>query len=868
MDQKPVKISVRSLVEFILRSGDIDDRFGQGGPDREAMQAGSRLHRKIQGRMSGEYQAEVSLSGSFACGGFRICVEGRADGILADEDGILIDEIKGVMRELDHLDEPVPVHLAQAKCYAYLYGLTYGLTGGKCIDGIVPLRAAGLQTEGPEVTEPEAGAAAEGQEDAGREKEGSGKTGSGEAGISDIRVRMSYVNLETEEMKYFLYRYTFSELEEWFLGVLGEYRKWAAFSVNWREIRQASIRRTEFPFPYREGQRDLAAAVYRTISREKMLFIQAPTGTGKTLSTVFPAVKALGEEKGDKIFYLTARTIARTVASEAFDQLRVQGLRLKSIVLTAKEKICPMEEMLCNPEDCPYAKGHFDRINDAVYSAVISQDVFGRKELLKTAETFSVCPFELSLDLSLWVDAVICDYNYVFHPRARLKRFFGESSGGDYLFLIDEAHNLVERGREMYSASLEKDHFTEVRRAVKEIAPKLARSLGRVNRQMLALKRETAEEPGFDGGTGILPARGELWRVRRDPQLLVLPLMKLSGLMEDYLEEARRGRSGYAREAECVRNLWFEILTFLDVTDRAGEDYVFYTEVLSGGGFRATMFCVDPSVRLQECMDKARSTILFSATLLPVDYYKSMLSTRDDNYAVYARSSFPKERLQVFVGRDTTSRYTRRTKEEYGKIAAYIRQVTEQKTGNYLVFFSSYRMLEETAAVLCGNLPAGYEMLCQQSGMSEESRESFLEAFSGDREKGLIGMCVMGSIFGEGIDLKYDRLIGAVIVGTGFPQVCARQEILRQYYDSRGRDGFRYAYLCPGMNKVMQAAGRVIRTEEDRGVIVLLDERFMQNACRSMFPREWEGYRVCSVNSIRKEVKDFWESLFKPGILW
>ena len=840
------KISVRSLVEFILRSGDIDSRTGAGRADTEAMQMGSRLHRRIQKNMGIQYRAEVPLSGTFACDDFQICVEGRADGILTDAEGVLIDEIKGIMRPLALLEEPVPVHLAQAKCYAYLYGLEQGL---------------------PAEGDSQKKAAAEG---------GSVSCAGGSDGIQDtdgaarIRVRMSYGNLETEEMKYFLYSYTFAQLEEWFLGVLEEYKKWARFERQWKTVRNASIKKTVFPYVYREGQKELAGAVYRTIQRRKLLFIQAPTGTGKTLAVLFPAVKAVGEEQGERIFYLTARTIARTVAAQALDLLRAEGLRMKSVILTAKEKICPLEECLCDPDHCPRAKGHFDRINQALYELITQEDRFDRAGIQAAAERYRVCPFELSLDLSEWMDTVICDYNYVFDPRARLKRFFGEGMKSEAILLIDEAHNLVDRGREMYSAQLIKEDFLSVKRAVRGTHPKLGRALEKCNRLLLELKRELAGNTEETGGNPIEdsagtqdrrekihPRRGELWQVCTDLRTLPLALLNASGLIEEYLDDM----SG-EEAAEEVRDLYFQILAFLDTLDRLGEDYIPYSELLPDGKLMLRLYCVDPSRRLQECMDKVRSSILFSATLLPIDYYRSLLCTQEDPYAVYARSCFPKENLQILIGRDTSTRYTRRTEEEYQRIAKYICAGLQQKKGNYLAFFPSYRMLEDVQAVLEGILPAEYEMLCQHSGMDEESREVFLNAFSEQRPGGLIGLCVMGSIFGEGIDLKGDTLIGAFIVGPGLPMVCTQQEILRQYYDSRGKDGFRYAYMCPGMNRVMQAVGRVIRTESDRGIALLLDERFARSEYRCMFPREWENHGICSIKDAALRIRDFWSSSF------
>ena len=782
--EQNIRISVRNLVEFILRSGDIDNRRGTMA-DREAMQMGSRLHRKIQGKMGAAYQAEVFLTTTYPCGEFSITVEGRADGIIQEEDGVTIDEIKGIFRSLEFLTEPVPVHLAQAKCYAYIYALGHEL--------------------------------------------------------ERICVQMTYANLETEEIKRFREEFAFSELEEWFGGVIEEYKKWASWQMEWKKIRQKSIRGVAFPFPYREGQKDLAAAVYRTIARKKKLFIQAPTGVGKTISTVFPAVKAVGEGLGDKILYLTAKTIARTVAEEAFGLLKEQGLRYKVVTLTAKEKICACEEMECNPDACPYAKGHYDRINDAVFELITTCESFGREDIKTWADKWMVCPFELSLDVSLWVDAVICDYNYVFDPRAHLRRFFSDNAKGDYLFLIDEAHNLVERGRDMFSAQLVKEDFLALKKEVKNYSKKMTRALERCNRYMLELKRE-CENYQLLENTGMFP----------------VALMNLCGVMEKFLEDSKNQQIN-----DLVLDLYFKVRSFLDICDRLDDCYVIYTQLETDGRFVLKLYCVDPSVNMQECLDKGNSTIFFSATLLPVDYYKSLLSTAKDDYAIYANTCFDAKKKRILIGQDTSSRYSSRSISEYQKMAEYIRKAVSGRKGNYLVFFSSYKMMEDVAECFEEIKPPSTQLLCQNNRMTEPQREAFLEAFAEDREDSLVGFCVMGSIFGEGIDLKRDRLIGAVIVGTGLPQVCNEREILKNYYDKRNMDGFRYAYLCPGMNKVLQAAGRVIRTEEDKGIILLLDERFTKYQYRQMFPREWGDYDTCSLGNVEEKIQNFWFSCSK-----
>ena len=776
-------MSVRNLVEFILREGDIDNRIS-GSMEKDAMLQGGRMHRKIQRRMGPEYHAEYSLKMRIPCEGYQIQLEGRADGvIIREKDGkpdVIIDEIKGIFRDIHFLEAPVNVHLAQAKCYAYIYG---------------------EQNE-----------------------------------LDEIGVQMTYCHLDTEEVKRFRQHYSLEELKTWFDGLIEKYRKWAEFQIRWEKERDESIGKIEFPFPYRKGQYDLAASVYRTILRKKKLFIQAPTGVGKTMSVIFPAVKAVREGLGQKIFYLTAKTITRTVAEQAFRTLKEQGLKFKVVTLTAKEKICLCEETDCNPDACPYAKGHFDRVNDAVFDMITGGRDISRETLEEQARKYRVCPFELSLDVSVWTDAVICDYNYVFDPNAHLKRFFSESGDNGYLFLIDEAHNLVERGREMYSAVLYKEDILEVRRAVKQMDSRLAKRLEETNRLMLELKRECED-----------------YRVLESVSHLALKLMNLLTEMERFLEEYREGE-----KRELVLDLYFQVRDFLNIHDILDENYVIYSELERDGRFKVKLFCVNPAANLQNYLEQGNSTIFFSATLLPIRYYKKLLSVETDDYAVYAESPFPEENRLLIIGRDVSTRYTQRGQIMYRRIAEYIAAVAEARRGNYMAFFPSYRFMEDVYEEFIRRAP-GITAVVQSQFMDEKEREQFLERFEASDSAGLVGFCVMGGIFSEGIDLAADRLIGAVVVGTGLPQVCNDREIVKQYFDSRGMDGFDYSYRYPGMNKVLQSAGRVIRTENDRGIIVLLDDRFCQKRYQELFPREWKVSRICSVGDIKEEAERFWE---------
>ncbi len=782
-EEQIIKISVRNLVEFILREGDIDNRT-TGSMERDVMQQGSRLHRKLQKRMGSGYHAEVPLKAPCACDGFVLQVEGRADGIFTEESQVVIDEIKGVMRSLEQIQKPVPVHLAQAKCYAYIYG--------------------------------------------------------SQNALESIGVQMTYCNLETEEIKRFQEQCDLKDLEKWFQALVRAYEKWAKFQIEWKKVRDKSIRRTEFPFSYRSGQRELVASVYRTILRKKKLFIQAPTGVGKTMAVLFPAVRAVGEGLGEKIFYLTAKTITRTVAEQALRTLRGQGLLLKAITLTAREKICFCGETKCNPDACIYAKGHYDRVNDAVFDLLSHTCELTREVLQAQAEKYRVCPFEMALDVSVWVDAVICDYNYVFDPNAHLKRFFSEGNKGGYLFLIDEAHNLVERGREMYSAQIYKEDVLAARRLVKAENPKLAKQLEECNKLLLKMKRE-CEAQGY--------------QVLENVSHLPLKLMNVLGELEDYLEGCRD-----EEKREEVLDFYFQVRMFLNIYDILDENYIIYTELEKDGRFRLKLLCVNPSANLQCYLGQGNSTVFFSATLLPIHYYKKLLSVENEDYAIYAESSFPKENRLLLLGMDVSTRYTVRGPLTYQRIAQYIVKTVQAKKGNYMVFFPSYRFLEDVYGQFQIEIGDHSEIECvlQSQYMGEQAREIFLETFEENRENTLVGFCVMGGIFSEGIDLTQDRLIGAIIVGTGLPQVCNDREILKQYFDSRNLSGFDYAYLYAGMNKVLQSAGRVIRTEEDRGVILLLDERFMRRQYGDIFPREWSGIQTCRLNTLEGKLKSFW----------
>lgn len=776
-----ISISVRNLVEFILSSGDIDNRKG-AGLFKDAMNEGSKIHRKIQKRMGSNYRAEVPLSIEIDGDDFTLVVEGRADGIMTEDDYITIDEIKGMYKNVEAMEEPIYIHKAQAMCYGYIYAKEHEL--------------------------------------------------------ESIYIQMTYVNLETEVIKRFKEEMTYEYLSKWFNNIVDKYLVWARYDYENKCKVKESTKGLEFPYPYRDGQRDMAVSVYTAISRKHNLFVQAPTGIGKTMGAIFPAVKAVGENHGEKIFYLTAKTITRTVAVDAFNHLRDKGLHFKTVVITAKEKMCVCDTMDCNPENCPFASGHYDRVNDGVYDLVTHEDSITRDVIEEYAYKHKVCPFEMSLDVSLWVDGIICDYNYVFDPRVSLKRYFAQGIKGEYIFLVDEAHNLVDRGSSMYSAELYKEDFLKVKKLVSEYSPRLGKNLDKCNKDLLELKKQCNTYMELEGIGGFY-----------------LHLLNLLGEYEEFLDDYKE-----IQDRDEIVNFYFQLNNFYNMYDRFDDSYVIYTENRPDNSFMIKLYCVHPATNLTSCIEKGNSTIFFSATLLPINYYKELLSNNKEDYAIYIPSPFDKSNRAIFVAGDVSSKYTRRGPEEYEKMYFYIEQVVNVRQGNYMIFFPSYKMLNDIYDVAIRHgLEKRVTILKQDAYMNEGEREDFLEQFS--RNTNIVAFCIMGGIFSEGIDLTRDKLIGAIVVGTGLPMVCNEREIQTNYFNRRENSGYEYAYLYPGINKVLQAAGRVIRTADDVGVIVLLDERFLTRQYIPLFPVEWNDKQITSIKKIGPLIDKFWEGI-------
>lgn len=758
----PIKIAVRPLVEYVFSSGSLESGFRNMG----TMVEGTKAHQKIQKQYSELDQSEVYLSVEIPYGDLLFVIDGRCDGILLAEDGTCtIDEIKSTSADIGLItEESYPVHWAQAKFYAYMYA-----------------KANGVPT---------------------------------------MNIQLTYVDLDVEEQKRFVQKLDFAQLESFVFDTVGQYVPYAKMSATHRVRRNQSIVDLAFPFPgYRAGQRKLAGAVYKTIAEGVSLFAKAPTGIGKTISTTFPTLKAIGQGLLERMFYLTARTTTRTAAEEAFVLMESKGLHLHAVTLTAKEKICFQEKVSCRKEDCEYADGYYDRINGAVLDILSNETRMNREVIEQYARKHRVCPFEFSLDVSYASDAIICDYNYIFDPRISLKRMFAEQKSQTAL-LVDEAHNLVDRAREMFSSTLNKLSFFDLQQEYKE----LNRGIYDVTQGLTAYFNKLSEQA----------AEGELI-LKELPADFIMMVESFALQAENELVN-----TGLTEQNPLLLDAFFAAQNFVRISKLYDERYVTYVEVIQQD-VTIKMFCLDPSFLLGEMGKSFRSHIYFSATLSPLGYYRDMLAAGEEDYSLSIPSPFSPEQLDVHVEPLSTRYHDREGTKR--RLVQLLFELTANRKGNYLFFFPSYAYMNVIHEAFMAQEPDA-RVLLQRGNLSEEERDGFLSAFDASNRRTLIGFAVMGGIFSEGVDLIGDRLTGVVVVGVGLPQIGLERNIIRDYFNEAGKDGFDYAYVYPGMNKVLQAGGRLIRSETDRGVIVLVDDRYLQPHYAGLLPPEWRERMV------------------------
>ena len=776
---KKIKVSVGELAHTISLCGDLSFHFA--GATRAA--EGVAAHRKVQESRANGYQREVPVSYQVALRGFLFEITGRMDGIYQLEDRTVIEEIKSTHRSLDDLKVVEnPLHLAQLKIYAYIYVTSNNLSG--------------------------------------------------------IEGQLTYYHLGSSAVRSFSYEFTAGDLETFFEDAVSRYLERAQGAEKWDRIRNESIWGLQFPFEaYRPGQRGMSEAVYATVKNSERLVLQAATGIGKTMAVVLPAIKALSEGFTSKIFYLTARTTVRTVAEGALDELRDKGLRIRSVTLTAKEKICFKRRADCSPAECEFGLGYYDRLDTAL-RGLERHEAFTRDLIEEIAAENSVCPFEFSLDLSIFTDFIICDYNYAFDPNVYLRRFFLDTDG-DYLLLIDEAHNLVDRSREMFSAELQKQVLLETRRPLRKDLPDIFRNIGKINSWFLEARKECEASGGF--------------QAQQEAPLELYPEL------ENFLKTADRWLAMNIDKPyrKKLLDFYYSVRGFLKIARQYDDAYVNYYQK-KGSDLQVRLFCLDASNRLEKLLDRCRAAVFFSATMTPPHYFKETLGGGDLAQTLVIPSSFPQENLCLLIADRISILYKNRQKTKH-EVTRMMASLINGKPGNYMVYFPSYaylKMIWDEFVITNSHI----ETIVQVPGMKESERDRFLTRFSEDNHGTLVGFAVMGGIFGEGIDLAGERLCGAVIVGVGLPAFTPERELIRQYHTENQQPGYEFAYVYPGLNRVLQAAGRVVRSENDRGVILLIDQRYSYRHYASLLPKEWRPIRVRDTAQTNAALAAFWTS--------
>ncbi len=796
-ESKMIRVSVDELAARARRQDDLGTRISP----RLTAERREEIRRRFAEEMGAGFTADVDLAHCCRLGEMEFSVSGCADGIMSDAAGITVAELR-VLRARDYYSAQ-PAYTAKLLCLAYLY-----LAGAE---------------------------------------------------MDYINTQLTYYNPDRDEMRHTVRTYSRAQLQEAFYDILGQFSRWAALAAERETKRIPSIRAAVFPYGrMRAGQEELSLAVFRAIRRGERLFAQAPTGIGKTMSVLYPAVKALGEGLCDRIFYLTAKGSTAREAWSAARLLAQRGAMLRTVMLSAKAQMCLCGEAradsahlsaYCNPTSCPYAAGYYARSDDAVY-ALLSEGLGVTSSMIrKTAESYGVCPYEISLDLAEHAELIICDYNYLFDPHAYLRRFFEEGcrSGERYVFLIDEAHNLPDRARGMYSAELRRRDFESLYARVPAEESALDRMLGDAILLFRRLHRRYRAELNPDEEGNLLGGV-----VCRAPDRTLMDgLTAFSSRAEEWMRENRTHP-----HLPQLRELSRRVEEMIGLMHTADTHSRFCLE-FEAEDTRARLLCLDPSAMLAARLALGRAAVFFSATLTPTEYFADLLGGGASDVMLSLPSPYPTENLCLAAVDGISTRYADR-EESIPRIVRCIAATVSAKTGHYMVYFPSYSYMEAVFARFTAKYPQ-VKVRAQKRGMDSGERERFIAAFAAEDNDLLVGFCVLGGSFSEGVDLPGQALIGTIIVGVGIPRLGVERGLLAEYYEDKCEQGYAYAYTYPGMNKVLQAAGRVIRREDDRGIVVLIDDRYSSPEYVRLFPPHWGGMRfVGDASALRELARRFW----------
>jgi len=787
-------VSVRDLVEQIERSGDINFRFST----RSNALEGIRGHQKLQKSRSDNYLAEVKVIDQINFDELELEISGRVDGYYPDSDNFIVEEIKTIKVDVETIPASVSrLFWAQVKVYACLLA---------------------------------------------RKHE-----------VESHTIRLCYLDLNTQEEHQLNQLINRDELETFYQKIVNQYIVFLRNKLTWVRARNDAVESLVFPYnEYRVGQREMAVTVYKALKNETQLVLQAPTGIGKTIASIFPAIKSMPTLHYEKLFYVSAKVSGQLMARNAVQDLKQAGLKIRDVTLTAKDKICFTKGSLCDAEFCEYAKGYYDKLPGVMEQVLLSDRSLDRIEIERIAEEETMCPFELSLDLSTVADIVICDYNYFFDPVVYLRRYF-ENKQSRFILLMDEAHNLVDRGRDMFSAELDKQDFLDLKSLVKKVSPLLAKRLTRINAEFLALLKN--KKVALETKEGVV--------LEDTPIGLHSALRNFVELAADSLQQNQEASS-----QSDLLNLYFLVLAYLRTSEYVDENYRY---LLNFGANKSRkkgrkgkkvcsvkIYCLNPGPKLAEGFKRITSSVCFSATLNPQSYFNTLMGVEDNAAWYQIESPFSPDNLGVFRTSYISTTFNNRTASIY-ELVDTLANIFTAKKGNYIVYFPSYVYL---LAVLekFTERHAQIETLVQSRRMDEDERNSFLDRFTAEGE-GLLGFAVMGGAFGEGIDLKGPRLIGAIIVGVGLPQIGLERDLIRDHFDQveGGPHGFEFAYQYPGINRVLQTAGRVIRSETDKGIVCLIDHRFNEQRYQRLLPPSWQMVQARNRQQLVQQLDNFWQ---------
>ena len=766
------KIGVRDLAYFIHQSGDLTTEFFSN----HDMLLGSRAHDYLQSQYGPNDKAEYYIKREISYLGKTYILDGYIDGILNEDEKIIIEEIKSTTKELDEITiDYHKEHLAQAKIYAYLYAL--------------------------------------------------------ENNMDVINIRLTYISVVDYDLKSFDMIAKFDDLEDFTLDTLEQYISWLNMLKTSQNDKIETLETIKFPFDSeRPGQRKLMKATYKALTDDEILYCIAPTGIGKTMATMFSALKTLKDN--DKLFYLTAKGSGKNAPLDAIKILSNKGLKIKAIDITAKKKICNAKMGHCNPDECPFTKGYFEKLNQATREIFDKYDIFSEDVILEITNKYQMCAFEFSLYLSYFCDIVIADYNYAFDPSARLIRYFEDDSYKPKV-LVDEAHNLVDRSKDMYSAIINEIDIRTLRAKLNGYKPSIRNDCNKAL-EILDSYRE------------YLTDKTTIIETSMNHDLNVI-LRNIFQKCDQIFEENKK-----IKDKDLALESYFKIMDFLNISEIYSETHRMIIK-LTDDKISINYFCLDASKFILETIKQSiHGIVFFSATLYPIDYHANLITSGEGKY-LELESPFDSNNLDIIINNKISTKYKNRI-DSIDSIIETIEILTESKEGNYIIFFPSYAYMN---MVIDQIIEPSYEMIIQKNNLSEQEKNDIITKFKTSTNT-KVGFFVMGGVFSEGIDYIGDALSGVIIVGVGLPLICDENNLLKDYYELTYQNGFNYAYTYPGFNKVIQAVGRVIRDYSDRGVAILMDERFNYSEYQLLMPHHWQNRKnISNMYQLKKELKEF-----------